>query len=344
MQILVTGNLGYIGIVLVKRLKERGFDVVGLDVDYFHGCELTPFNGPDRQLFKDLREISKEDLRGCEGVIHLAALSNDPLGEVSPSVTHNINFLATKRLLELSMSADVKRFVYASSQSMYGIADLSEELDEDRSKKNPLTAYAKAKWSVEQWIAQQPKENDLDIVCFRPSTVFGAAPRLRCDIVFNNLVASGFTTGKIEIKSDGSPWRPVVHVEDVCSALISGIEAPADLVSGEAFNVGNRNGNYTVEGLAIAAAHSVPGCDLVFTGEHTDPRSYKVSFEKIHSRLGEFFKPSWTLNAGGEELVNFFLDTGFTEKKFRGAICNRLQRIKELQASGKVNKRLERLS
>jgi nucleoside-diphosphate-sugar epimerase len=280
MKLLVTGDRGYIGSVLVETLLTKGYEVVGFDSGYFADNLVDKIGINYQKITKDIRDISVEDLQGVDGIIHLAGLSNDPLGEFSPKLTEDINYSGSIKLAQLAKNQGISRFVYASSQSMYGISDSQEELDEDNSKKNPVTAYAIAKWNAEQKLHEMTND-DFVVTSFRPSTVFGSSPRLRCDIVFNNLVACAYTTGKIEIMSDGSPWRPVVHIQDVCSAFISGIEAPAILVSGRAFNVGIPNGNFTVRDIAEAAQRTVPGCELIFTGEHTDPRSYKVSFNRI---------------------------------------------------------------
>jgi nucleoside-diphosphate-sugar epimerase len=275
-----------------------------------------------------------------DSVIHLAGLSNDPLGELSPMLTQEINYRGTINLVEQARAAGVNRVVYASSQSMYGISETDDELDEDKSVKNPVSAYAIAKWDAEKEINAM-STSDFVITSFRPSTVFGASPRLRCDIVFNNLVACAYTTGKIEIMSDGTPWRPVVHVRDVCSAFIAGLEAPVSLVSGRAFNVGIANGNYTVRELAEAAQRAVPGSELTYTGKHgSDTRTYKVSFERILSELKDYYKPQWDLEKGGEELVNFFNKVGFTEEHFAGPDCIRLKQLMILQDNKSIDKNL----
>ena len=222
MKIMVTGDRGYIGTVLVPILKGKGHEVVGYDSGYFAENLLEEFDDDYAKITKDIRDVSVDDLRNIDGIIHLAGLSNDPLGEFFPQLTENINYKGTIRLAELARDAGVSRFVYASSQSMYGISDTNNELDEDDSEKNPVTAYALAKWNAEQELHKMTND-DFIVTSLRPSTVFGASPRLRCDIVFNNLVACAYTTGKIEIMSDGTPWRPVVHIKDVCSAFIAGL-------------------------------------------------------------------------------------------------------------------------
>ena len=219
---------------------------------------------------------------------------------------------------------------------MYGVSNTDAELDDDDSEKNPVTSYAIAKWDAEQKLHTMTSD-DFVVSSFRPSTVFGVSPRLRCDIVFNNLVACAYTTGKIEIMSDGSPWRPVVHIKDVCSAFIAGIEAPKSIVSGRAFNVGILNGNYTVREIAEAAQKSVPGSELIFTGEHTDPRTYKVSFNRILTELKDYYDPQWNLNRGGKELVEFFDRINLTEELFRGQATNRIKQLNFLKESNLIN-------
>lgn len=326
-KILITGNLGYIGSVLSEVLNKK-FDVVGYDIGFFKDCNLIDVEPLKNQIFKDLRDISLEDLKGVECVIHLAALSNDPLGELNPNLTEEINFISTKKIANLSKQSGVKRFVYVSSQSMYGISDTSIEVDEINSKKNPVTEYAKTKWKAELFLNSLDDEN-FTVVSFRPSTVFGVSPRLRSDIVFNNLVACAYTTNKIEIKSDGSPWRPVVHVRDVVSALIAGINAPKKIISGKSYNVGIKSGNYTVKDLADTVKKIMPDCEITYTREHlVDPRSYKVSFSRIFNDLNDYYKPEWNLEKGGLELINFFKKINFTEEHFRGIKTNRIANIK----------------
>ncbi len=339
MRILVTGNQGYIGSVLTEMLVTREYEVVGLDTGFYVDCELFPSPKPKTQITKDVRDITSNDFVGIDAVIHLAALSNDPLGELDEKLTEDINFKATLAIARAARQAGVKRFVYSSSQSMYGISKTNAELDEDKSEKNAVTAYARTKWQAEQELKTLASD-DFVMTFMRPSTVFGASPRLRCDIVFNNLVACAYTTGKIEIKSDGAPWRPVVHVRDVSNAFIAGIEAPARLVNKQAFNVGIENGNYTVRDLAEATQRSVPGSKLTFTNEHTDPRTYRVSFKKILSVLKDYYKPEWNLDRGGKELVALFDEVHFTEEMFRGRTTNRLKQIDHLCKNGKLDKNL----
>jgi len=340
MKILLTGNKGYIGSVLGEVLLSRGYEVIGYDTDYYGGCDLDAAKRPAVQIKKDIRDVSAEDLKGIDTIIHLAALSNDPLGELAPALTEDINFKATVALARLAKGAGVKRFIYSSSQSVYGVADTSHELTEDEAGPSGVTAYARTKWDAECELKKMAGDNFI-VVSLRPSTVFGASPNLRCDIVFNNLVACAYTTGKIEIKSDGTLWRPVVHVRDVSMAFIAALEAPKELIQGQSFNVGIPNGNFTVRDLALAAQKGVPGSTLAFTGEHgKDARTYRVSFAKILTVLRDYYRPGWDLQQGAKELVEFFKYTNFTEEQFRGRMCNRLQQVKHLLDSQKIDSRL----
>lgn len=340
MNVLVTGNKGYIGSILAEMLLEKGYHVTGLDADLYEGCRVSKNDLKIKQIFKDIRNVSKEDLEGIDAVIHLAALSNDPLGELSPELTYDINFHATIKLANLAKGIGIKRFVFASSQSMYGISETDDELDEDRSIKSPITAYAKTKWEAECGLKKLGTEN-FTVVCFRPSTVFGVSPKLRCDIIFNNLVACAYTTGKIEIKSDGTPWRPVIHIRDVCSAFIAGLEAPKELIAKQSFNVGIKGGNYSVRNLAEVAEKIVEGSSVIFAGEEIrDSRTYKVSFRKILNVLGGYYKPKWDLIRGGRELIDYFNRINFTEDIFRGRYCNRLAQLKHLIKNKKIDENL----
>ena len=341
MRILLTGNNGYIGTVLTNELIKRKYEIVGFDIDYFYDCNLIECNSKlIKHIRKDIRTIIDTDLDEIDAVIHLAGLANDPLGELNPKLTKEINFNSTLSLAEICKKKGIQRFIYASSQSMYGISDNKEELDEDKSLKNPVTAYAKTKWEAEKRLKDMNDDN-FTVVMFRPSTVFGVSPRLRCDIVYNSFVACAYTTGKIEILSDGSPFRPVIHIQDLCNALISGIEAPKELVSGQSFNVGIKDGNYTVKELAESAQRVVPGSDLVFLNKHTDPRTYRVSFQKILTVLNDYFKPKWTLDKGGLELIEYFKKIDFSEFDFRDEKVNRLKRLESLINQKKINDRLE---
>jgi nucleoside-diphosphate-sugar epimerase len=340
MKIFLTGNLGYIGSVFTDILLKKEIDFIGYDVGYYKNCNLVKTNLNFKQIIKDIRDIEKKDLENSDYVVHLSALSNDPLGEFSSKITNEINYIATMKLANIAKESGVKRFIYVSSQSMYGISNTENELDEYKSDKNPITEYAKTKWKAELEL-NKLNSKDFTVVSFRPSTVYGVSPRLRCDIVFNNLVASAYTTGKIEIKSDGRPWRPVVHVKDVCSAILAGLQAPIEIISGKAFNVGIENGNYTVKDLAEVVHKVIPNTQLVFTGEHLhDSRTYKVSFKRILTELKDYYKPQWNLEKGAVELLNFFKKNNFDELQFRGIYTNRLSCLSDLIRNKKINHEL----
>jgi nucleoside-diphosphate-sugar epimerase len=341
-RVLVTGNLGYIGSILTPMLASQGYAVTGYDTGYYEAfpalCAATA-RSVARQIRKDVRDAERQDFDGVDAVIHLAALSNDPLGELRPGVTEEINYGATMRVAALAKTAGVQRFVFASSQSIYGVADTTHEIAEDGAR-NPVTAYARTKWRAEQELCALAGDGFMPMFV-RPSTVFGASPKLRCDIVFNNLMAAGYTTGAITVLSDGSPWRPVVHVKDLCDVLAAGLVAPAGVVSGEAFNVGPRGGNYTVRDLAVAARESLPDCGLEITGSRSaDERTYRVSFEKLHDRLAAYCVPYRTLRDGGTELVTLFTASRFSVGDFRGPRCNRLVAINTLLAEGALDENL----
>ena len=336
MKILVTGHTGYIGSVLAERLQQAGHEVIGFDSGFYADCLLGSSINYIKSITKDIRDIEELDLIGIEAVIHLAALSNDPLGELTPNLTEEINFHSTIKIAELSKKAGVERFIFASTQSIYGISNLDEELDEDLSDKNPLTTYAKTKWSAEMAVRKMATD-DFVVVCFRPSTIFGVSPYQRCDIVFNNFVGSALTSGKIMIKSDGTPWRPVLHIQDACQAFEAGIYAPKEIINGKAYNAGPIAGNYSVRQLAEAAMDAVPGSTLEFTGEHgADSRTYKVGFKKIHMELGDYFSPKWTLSMGAHEMVEHWKKINLTVEDFIGPKCNRLTQLKVLRTANVI--------
>ncbi len=344
MKVLLTGSHGYIGRVLIGELINEGYSVVGLDNVYYQPlrpAQVDHTSSLDSFIHSDIRNIKTLDLSSIDAVVHLAGLSNDPLGQLNPDLTESINYHSTIELAHKAKTAGVKRFIYASSQSMYGVSDNDNELDEDKSIKNPVTAYAETKWRAEQELFKL-NGKDFSIVAYRPSTVFGASTALRTDIVYNNFLACAYTTGKIEIKSDGTPWRPVVHVKDVCSAFISGLKAPLELVAGEAFNVGIPNGNFKVRDLAEAAQSLLPNTEIIYTNEHgNDSRTYRVSFQKILTRLKDYYVPKWDLINGGQELLNYFQEVNFTQSDFRGDRTNRLNSLNQSINSSKLDTELK---
>ena len=340
MKILLTGNQGYIGTVLYQYLTQNGYSVTGYDSGYYKDCNLTIIADPKKQISKDIRDVNENDLEGIDIVVHLAALSNDPLGDFDEKITYQINHLSTSKLADISKKMGLKRFIFVSTQSLYGISNTDDELDEVNSKINPLTAYAKSKYLAEQDLLSMADDN-FQVCIFRPSTVFGSSPRLRCDIVYNNLLGSAFTLNKIEIKSDGSPWRPVIHMKDVCQAIHAGIVTNSEKINKKIYNIGIRNGNFTVKDIANAANSILPNSRINYTNEHgSDSRTYKVSFSKIFEELNEYYKPDFDLKSGGRELVDYFIKTNFTRESFEGSNTNRLKKLKELVANNKLDNNL----
>ena len=331
MSILVTGNLGYLGTVLSEVLNTNNYYFDGLDCGFYEDDLLCKCHSPSKQIILDIRKINEDNLKKYETVIHLAGLSNDPLGEFNQSLTEEINLHATINLAKISKKNGVKKFIYASSQSMYGISDISKDLDEDNSEKNPVTAYAKTKWEAEKEIFELSDKNFI-VVALRFSTIFGSSPRLRSDIVYNNILGNAFATKKIIIKSDGTPWRPIVHVKDACAAIIACIKAPNNLINRMSFNVGIKNGNFTVNEIAEAAQKILPDSKIIYTNEHVkDSRTYKVSFERIHTVLKDYFQPQYNLLSGGEELVSFFKKVNFKTEDIIGKKTVRINKLKYLR-------------
>ncbi len=337
---MLTGNQGYIGTVLHEYLTQNGYSVKGYDSGYYKDCNLSIISDPNKQISKDIRDVNENDLEDIDIVVHLAALSNDPLGDFDEKITYQINHLSTSKLAEISKKLGLKRFIFVSTQSLYGISNSDDELDEVNSKINPLTAYAKSKYLAEQDLLSMADDN-FQVCIFRPSTVFGSSPRLRCDIVYNNLLGSAFTLNKIEIKSDGSPWRPVIHIKDVCQAIHAGILAKSEKINKKIYNIGIRNGNFTVKDIATTANSILPSSRIHYSNEHgSDSRTYKVSFTKIFEELNEYYKPNFDLTSGGRELVDYFIKTNFTRESFEGSDTNRLKKLKELVANNKLDNNL----
>ena len=339
-KVLITGNLGYIGSVLSGYLIKKNFIVKGLDVGYFKKCNFNFYkNDKISQSIKDIRDVNFNDLKNVDIVVHLAGLSNDPLGELAKNITNEVNYKATVKLANLAKKSGVQRFIFTSSQSIYGISKISKELDEYKSIKNPITQYAKSKMKSEKYLLRinSPKFN---VIIFRPSTVFGASNRFRSDIVFNNLMASGFVKNEIIINTDGKPWRPVIHVKDVCNALYAGIVAPSKKVNGQIYNLGILGGNYTVKQIALNAKKAMNNCKLKIINDHKDPRSYKVSFNKIYKDLKPYYAPKYTLKEGGKEILSFFKKIKFSNIHFKGQKTNRLVRLKYLIETKQINKKL----
>lgn len=339
MKVLVTGNNGYIGSMLTRLLLEKGYQVTGLDTNYYSGCELNSFHYPQiNQINKDIRAVSKGDLENIDAIIHLAALSNDPLGAFDAKLTDEINYQATVKIANLAKELRIRRFIYASSCSMYGIA--GEDAVTEDSPLAPVTAYAVSKVKSEEALSEMA-DDDFSPVFLRPGTAYGIAPMLRCDIVLNNLVGWAYTTGKIRIMSDGTPWRPTIHVEDLSHAYIACLESPIEIIHNEAFNVGQNKENYQIRDMANVVKKVVPGCEVEYTYEHgSDSRTYKVSFDKISARLKGFFAPEWDIEKGVRQLYEAYKAHGLTYEEFTGNKYIRLNRLKRLVQQKAIDENL----
>jgi nucleoside-diphosphate-sugar epimerase len=340
MRVLVTGHRGYIGTVIVPMLLSGGHDVVGLDTDLYEDCTYSGgVAAAVPSLRMDVRDVTLKDLEGFDACIHLAALSNDPLSELNPPLTLDINHGGSVRLARLAKEAGVRRFLLASSCSNYGSA--GDDMVDETGKLNPVTAYGESKVAAERDIA--PLAGDGFFPTFlRPATAYGVSPRLRLDVVLNNLVACAVTTGLIVLQSDGSPWRPIVHIEDIGRAFIAALGAEPEAIAGQAFNVGRTDQNYRILDIAESVAKVVPGCRIeIAPGAGPDKRSYRVNFDKIAKALPEF-APRWDVHLGARQLYESFIATGLTLAEFRGARYQRTRHIKELMTNGVIDDDLRR--
>jgi nucleoside-diphosphate-sugar epimerase len=334
MRVLVTGHRGYIGAVLVPIFQAAGHDVVGLDSDLYRGCT---FGDPAAiaavpDLGVDLRDVTVEQLDGIDAIVHLAALSNDPVGDLDAALTYDINHLASVRLARVGRDAGVQRFLFSSSCSNYGAAG-GAFMDED-SELHPVTAYGESKVRVERDLTTLDGRSYV-VVSLRNATAYGVSPRLRCDIVLNNLVAWAHTTGAIRIKSDGTPWRPIVHIRDIARAFLLALEAPREIVGGRAFNVVATTENYQIRDLAQIVAETLPGCGLEFAQNASpDVRNYRVRGDRYVEAVG--FEPEWDARRGAAELAAAYAETGLTHDEVEGPRFQRIARIRERLADGSL--------
>lgn len=331
-RVLVTGHQGYLGTVMVPALRAAGYDVVGLDNGYFADCVLGPQPDDPPAVAADLRDVTVEQLTGFDAVIHLAALSNDPLGALQPELTFDINHHASVRLARLAKEAGVARFLYASTCSVYGAS--GDGLVGEDAELRPITPYAISKVRVEDDVAAMA-DSDFTPVFLRNATAFGFSPRQRADIVLNNLVGHAVLSGVVRVLSDGTPWRPLVHAVDIARAFEACLTAPAALVSARAYNVGTEVNNLTVAQIAEAVVDTVPGSELLITGESgADPRSYRVDFTRARTELG--YQALWTVADGAAELYAGYTALGLRRDDFEKSFT-RLARLQELQSSGAVD-------
>lgn len=339
MKVLVTGHNGYIGAILMPMLRAEGFDVAGIDSDLYAACDFggTPPEVPS--TVKDVRDLTQADLTGYHAVLHLAGLSNDPLGNLNPELTSEINHRATVKLARLAKAAGVERFVFSSSCSNYG-AGGEDWLDEE-SRFNPVTPYGWSKVMSELDLATLADDN-FSPTYLRSATAYGASPRIRFDLVLNNLTAWAHTTGRVYIKSDGTPWRPIVHIEDISRAFIAVLKAPREKIHDQAFNVGRNADNYRVSELAEIVRELVPECYIEYAADAgPDKRCYRVDCSKIESMLPDF-QPQWNARRGVEELYASYRENSLAPDEFEGVRYQRIAHLRYLLSEGYLDSSLRR--
>lgn len=339
-KVIVTGHNGFIGPHLVRLLKEEGYHVKGIDTNYFDdSCKFSEYKKPDEELIKDVREIDKSDLEGVYAICHLAGLSNDPMGALNENLTFDINYKASVRIAELAKEVGVEKFIFSASCSMYGISDGDKALDETADFA-PVTAYAVSKVNTEKDVRLLSDDN-FAVTFLRNSTAYGLSPKLRLDLVVNNLVGWAMTTGEIKIMSDGTPWRPLVHAEDIARAFVAVVDAPKESVNSKSFNVGINGENFQIKEVAKMVGEVVPNCEVVITGEHgSDSRSYKVDFTKIEKELPNF-KPKWRLKEAIEDIYKGYKEFGMDDEHFNGKYFIRLKQLDYLLEEGKLDNDLK---
>jgi nucleoside-diphosphate-sugar epimerase len=340
MKVLVTGHRGYIGVEMVPELLKAGHEVVGLDTGLYDECDFMAPPDDVPNLGTDLRDVKASELEGFDAVMHLAALSNDPLGDLNPNITYDVNLHASVTLAKAAKEAGVRRFLFSSSCSLYG-AGGDVPLDENAAF-YPVTAYGESKVRVEQELAGLA-DPSFSPVYLRNATAYGVSRRLRADIVVNNLVGHALTTGKVLLQSDGTPWRPLVHIRDIMNAFVACLTAPIDAIHNQAFNIGRSSENFQIRQVATMVAEVVPNCEVAFApGASADARNYKVDFKKAETKLPGY-KPSWTLRKGIEELYNAYSKWGMTKDLWLGPKYYRLKTVRGLQERGLLDGDLRRI-
>ena len=334
MRVLVTGHKGYIGTVLVPLLQSHGHTVLGIDSDLYRNSTYGTAPEPVDEIIKDVRDIEKPDLEGVDAIVSLAALSNDVLGDLNPDVTYEINHRASVRLAEMAIDLGIQRYVFASSCSMYGAA--GDSILDESAEFNPVTAYATSKVWVERDVSQMASDN-FSPVFMRNSTAYGVSPRIRFDVVLNNLSAWAYTTGKILMKSDGTPWRPLVHIEDISRGVLAALESPRETVHNQAFNVGRNEENYQVRDLADFVRKTIPNCEISFAGDASpDLRNYRVNFDKYANTFPDH-KLTWDAKRGAQSIYESYAKFGLDKDDYEGPKYKRIAQLKQLMSTGQLD-------
>ncbi len=341
MKVLLTGHLGYIGAEMTPLLQAAGHEVVGLDTGFFDECDFMRPPVKIEELRVDLRDVTPDHLRGFDAVLHLAALSNDPLGDINPNITYDINQHASVRLARAAKDAGVGRFLFSSSCSLYGAG--GDGLLNEQAEFHPVTPYGESKVLVEQEVSKLASD-DFSPAYFRNATAYGVSRRLRADIVVNNLVGHAVTIGKVLLQSDGTPWRPLVHIRDIILAFTCALAAPRETIHNQAYNVGKSGENYRIRDVANIVKDVVPDCEVAFAeGAAPDTRNYRVDFSKIEKELPGF-EPTWTVRKGVEELYQAYKEAGLTREIWEGPRYYRLKTVRGLQERGLLDNDLRRVA